>query len=740
MDLIIVESPNKVKDVRKYAAKAGVEAEVMATCGHMLDLPEMREGACVDTSTFEPTKVEPLDPAAAKRCRDIREAAKRAARVIVASDPDREGEAIAAQVWGLIPSEKAWRATFQEITEAGIAKGLREMRRQLDENAVDASGTRRVIDRLAGWHGTALLFQKLPQHKGLSAGRLQSAALRLVVERYREYASFQVTKTYGARARLRSGSSEFTARLVDAEGKALVFPNKEAVPAAAASKLRIAGLEEKEVQQKPRPPFQATSWLQVAQKALGLSVKDATAALQKLFEDGRTTYPRTDTVRVSEESIEWARGELARRFGNDLVPSTPWVHKDRKGDVQGAHEAIRPTLSADAAALAARANGQWGKEYELIELRFLASQAAARRVAKTTVSLQGDDGRLWRATGERELFAGWRKVLNSDAAEEDVTGAARKDGAEADADEGSLPNLTEGQTVEVLVVEVVELATTPKPLFSQASIVAELERLGIGRPSTYPTIVPLLTGRGWAEEKPMSEVKGCKAKKKDLPVLVPTTVGCDIYDFLAHALPGLVDLKFTADLEAQLDRIEVGKAARTEVGAAWWQHFESELAQAQSIAAKPRERPDLGACPRCAAAGRAGRLRLISGVNKDDRKAFAFAKCDADTKEETVCGLRLPVEKDKAIQVAQCPQCRSSMKPVEKRDGGKSWVCDQHGWFVASKKWQLVVPPKCPDCSVNMQHRAKKDGTSFFWACFEHKKFLDSDLFGAVTTKARRAS
>ena len=222
--------------------------------------------------------------------------------------------------------------------------------------------------------------------------------------------------------------------------------------------------------------------------------------------------------------------------------------------------------------------------------------------------------------------------------------------------------------------------------------------------------------------------------------MVPTTAGSDLYDFLAKALPGLVDLKFTAELEASLDRVGAGKATRVDVGRGWWSVFAGELETAKGIAATSSERPDLGPCPRCAAAGRNHRLRLISGINKEDKKAFAFAGCDADSKGNIVCGMRLPVEKNQAVEILKCQRCKQPMQPVERKDGGRSWICAQHGWFLADKKWRLVEAPDCPKCSNAMVHRSRKDGSAFFWACFDHKEFKDADAFGTVIAAKRRAS
>jgi DNA topoisomerase I len=228
MDLIVLESPNKVKDVQRYAEAAGFQVRVTATVGHLLDLPPMSAGPAIDIRNFAPETLQPKDSGAADRVARIQAAIAQADRVIVATDPDREGEAIASEVWQWIPAAKAWRATFEEITAAGVEKGLRAMRPELNTPAVEAALTRRVIDRLAGWHGTDLVFKKLRNHRGISAGRLQSAALRLVVERYRDNQGFRSTSTFGVRIKLRTGSgAEVFARLIDGRQAASAYAVKE---------------------------------------------------------------------------------------------------------------------------------------------------------------------------------------------------------------------------------------------------------------------------------------------------------------------------------------------------------------------------------------------------------------------------------------------------------------------------------------------------------------------------------
>ena len=741
MDLIILESPNKIRDVERYAHAMGLDVRAIATVGHLLDLPPMASGPAIDTVTFVLNQLQPRDGAAAARVEKIKAAIRQADRVIVATDPDREGEAIGAEVWEWIRRGHAYRATFEEITPAGVERGIREMRPTLAETAVEAAHTRRVIDRLAGWHGTALVFDKLRQHRGLSAGRLQSAALRLVVERHRDHEGFRPTTAFGLRAKLATTAGvEFWATLVDEHGKPRTFPNEidaGAVPQPTDGHVRSVDAERK--QHRPRPPFEASSWLQVAARTLRLSVKDATRATQELFEAGSTTYPRTDTVRVADEAVTWAREEIERRFGRAYVPDKPWVHKDRGAAVvQGAHEAIRPT-TPHGEPLEGRRRGQWGEAYALIEARFLASQAAARVVEKTTIKIEA--GPLsFVAHGEVELFDGWRRVL-AGPTEEDTEPASSSGGQDDERDEGEhLPVLAKGDLLNVTALEVTTHTTRPRPLYDQASLVAELKRLGIGRPSTYQTVVPLLLSRAWVTEQRQIEDKARGSKAAPLPFLVPSAAGTDLSDFLLQALPGLVDYEFTASMERALDEVESGERRRVDVARDWWARFERELSAAKAIVPRLPERKDLGPCPSCAKAGRAGRLRLIQGVSPETKKPYEFAGCDADSKEVRTCGHKAQVKDGRLLPSPPCSQCAAPLRAVNRKDGGHSWRCEEHGWFLAGRKWELVKAPECPECSAPMVHRERRDPKGeFFWACFSHKVFLSSDKFGGVEKRRRSA-
>ena len=731
MDLIILESPNKVADVEKYARKCGLEARATATVGHLVDLPPMRDGAAVRLETFTAGQLVPRDKQAANRIARLKADIAKADRVIVATDPDREGEAIAAQVWPWIPKGRAWRAHFHEITATGIARGLSEMTRVLDSHAVDASVTRRMIDRLAGWHASALAFEKLPGHRGVSAGRLQSAALRLVVERFREHKAFEPVVTFGVTIRLRTSTGEEFSAELSSSGRVCRFPAR-----AEAESIRVPGkviaqrVVTSQRSEGPRPPFEASSWLQVAQKALGLSIKDATAATQGLFETGSTTYPRTDCVRVSDDAINWAREELLRRFGPKYVPAVPWQHGRMGAGVQGAHEAIRPTLD-EHESLKRRRAGKWGAAYALIESRFLASQAAARELDRTVVTFEGGEMEFT-SRGEVELFGGWRDVLGDDPKEESANAQASDEVEDA----GPLPRLVAGMAITVLGAEITSHVSKPKPLFTQASLIAELKRRGIGRPSTYQSVVPILLSRFWAEERigsDGSETSRSKERRRKLPVLVPTRVGTSLADFLAAAVPSLVNYEFTATVEGDLDQIEAGTCTRVQVGHRWWEAFQAEIEGAKVLPSRKLERPLLGECPKCLQEGRPGKLRLIKGVSRTSGKAYEFAACDADEMDVKVCGYTASAEKGKLQRQAACPECGAAMKPIRRRDGGHSLVCVRDGWFLADKRWVVVRAPRCPRCAGAMTHRERSGAQGFFfWACFADGAFVDADAFGKV--------
>lgn len=721
--LILVESPNKVEHVTHYAEEAGFPAKVMGTVGHMFDLPPMKEGDCVDKNTFDPTGTQAKNEGLVNR---IKAEIEKADVVIVATDDDREGEAIADEVWNMIPNGKGKRAPSREITPEGVAHSLTHLLETPRYGMVEAAKARRIVDRLFGWHATNATFQKLRQHSGLSAGRVQSIAARLVVERTREHDLFKPREFYVLWAKLRKDGKEFLARVKRGTETISFDTRAEAETIKLPPSVLCTFAEASEKSRKPRPPFTNSTWLQTAQKALRMPVSKSSDAIQRLFEEGFTTYPRTDSVRVEPATIAWAREEIARRFGAEYLPAKPWEHKDRPG-VQGAHVALHPTKPG------LQVEGEYAEAFALIQTRFLASQAAAQLVEETIYRFDGPEGLVLEAKGIVEKFAGWKKIMESEASEEEDDDPKGQKAAEEDDEEGALPLVSKGETVELVELVIKPGTTKPPQLYTQASLVADLERRGIGRPSTFKSMVMLILDRAFVIEEEPKKPKKTKKGESAIPFLRPVEKGFDLVDFLLKAFPRCMDYSFTADLEKTLDQVESGKEDRKTFLAAFWVSLSDDLQKVELIPASLPERKDLGACPKCAAEGRSGRLRLLKGVGKESGKPYEFAACDQDTKDSTVCGNTAPAENGELKKLEPCPECKKGMKPITKKDKSQSWLCDVHGWFMADKAWRLVKAPECPKCKKPMAHRSKKENPSeFFWGCFDDKQFFDSDKFGKV--------
>jgi DNA topoisomerase IA len=737
VDLLLVESIGEARAVQSHARLAGLTAVVEAVGDLIPDRPAEGQGDGLDVDTLLPLPAEFTHPAAKKRLERIQQLIGSATRVIVATPNSPHGEAVAAQLWPLIPQDRVWRTSFEEITADGLTAALHRSRPAFDGNLANSAVARHVVDRLAAWHATDTVFKKLKGFLGGAPSRLQAAALQLVLERCRENKSLSTPpSSWGVRGRFRKTSGEeLLAVLVDDDGIPRDFATRAAAESAKASpSAAVRSITTKRASQRPRPPLGTTSWLQLAQRALGLSIYDATRTAQALFEAGKITYPLTDAVRISAAATSWARSEIKRRFGQEYVPPSPLQHVQQVGDDDG-HEAIRPTIPADADDLAKRAHLPLHQDaYSLIEARLLASQAAARVVDVTHLQIVTADHSQFQAHGQREIFPGWKKMLAPDIAEENTdqrsTGPVQRS-VERDLKPVTLASLVEGDALELVALEVFPRRTQIRPLFTQAALVAELRRLGIGRAHTYHSIVPSLLSRRWVtEESPQTSTS--RAGEKSLGLLIPTASGETVTTFFGQAFPSLVDGKLAAQLETMLDDVRAGRATRDSTTRQWWTRFALELTRARSLPVE-QVRKDLGACPRCATAGRRGRLRLLKGISKKTNKPYEFATCDLDTRDEEVCGNTAPTHDGELLELLACPQCKRAMRPVHRKDGGQSWVCPSEHWFMATRDWRLVKSPSCQICRQPLVHREKTLAKGeFFWACFADKLFLPSDVFGKV--------
>ena len=576
--LVIVESPAKAKTINKYL---GDEYVVEASIGHIMDLPKNDIGVELDRRTFEPTLI--VSPGKEKVVERLKKLAAKANFVYLAPDPDREGEAIAAHLaMQLLPvmkdKSKLRRVTFNEITKKAV-KAAFEHARDVDENLVDAQQTRRVLDRLVGYQISPLLWDKV--RRGLSAGRVQTVALRLIVEREQEINDFVPVEYWNIDAKLKTTRNEqFSAKFVgvdgvasrvsngvDADGKeqfiANALPDGEAVEeilsALDKAAWSVRGVEKKERRANPTAPYTTSKLQQDASSRLGFNVRRTMGVAQRLYEGveigkegtiGLITYMRTDSTRVSPDAIEEARAYIAK-LGSQYLPAKPNEYLGKKQaqvQAQDAHEAIRPTrvdLTPDS--IRASLSEEQYKLYKLVWQKFVSSQMTAAIFDQTVVDIAAKSNRTYdfRVNGSVQKFDGFLKVW--DGGSEDTI----------------LPELTAAQALEKVAIESEQKFTQPPPRFNEASLVKTLEERGIGRPSTYASIINTIQDRDYVK----------KIQKK----FVPTEIGTVVTGLLVKNFPYIFDPLYTAKLESELDAVEEGQERWTDLLTGFYDHFEKEL-------------------------------------------------------------------------------------------------------------------------------------------------------------------
>jgi len=620
MNVVVVESPAKAKTINKYL---GSDYTVLASYGHIRDLPS-KDGSVEPDNDFAMSWE--VDAKASKRVSDIVDALRKADRLILATDPDREGEAISWHVLEVLNKKKALkdksvqRVTFNAITKAAVTEAMKAPR-DLDMELVEAYLARRALDYLVGFTLSPVLWRKLPGSR--SAGRVQSVALRLVVDREIEIERFKTQEYWTVEADVSAGSDPFLARLVKHEGKKLTkfdlgnetsaLAAKAAVEAAA---FKVAAVEKKPGKRSPAPPFTTSTLQQEAARKLGFSAQRTMQAAQKLYEGvdiggetvGLITYMRTDGVSMAPEAITEARDVIGKVYGADYVPDAPRLYKSKAKNAQEAHEAIRPTsLNRNPGSL--RLEPELGRLYELIWKRTIASQMESARIERTTVDLESADGKTGlRATGQVVQFPGYLAVYEE----------GRDD--EGDEDSARLPAITEGATAKVIESRADQHFTEPPPRYSEASLVKKMEELGIGRPSTYASVLGVLRDREYV--------------RMEKQRFIPEDKGRLVTAFLEQFFKRYVEYDFTAALEEQLDLVSDGKLDWKQFLRDFWKDFHAavgEIAELRTTnvldalneALGPHIFPDKGdgsnprLCPTCGT----GQLSLKTG------KFGAFIGC-----------------------------------------------------------------------------------------------------------------
>ena len=564
MNLVIVESPAKAKTINKYL---GSDYEVLASYGHVRDLPS-KDGSVLPDDDF--AMHWEADAKGAKRLSEIAEAAKRADRVILATDPDREGEAISWHVLEVLKKKRALkdtpveRVTFNAITKSAVLEAMANPR-QLDMELVDAYLARRALDYLVGFTLSPVLWRKLPGAR--SAGRVQSVALRIVVDREMEIEKFKPQEYWSIEADLNADSPPFTARLVKHAGKRVqrLDIKDEATADAARAAIKagdftINSVEKKPVRRNPAPPFTTSTLQQEASRKLGFTAQRTMQAAQKLYEGvdetgGLITYMRTDGVSVSPEGMAQAREVIGKEYGPAYVPSEPRFYKVKAKNAQEAHEAIRPTNIARHPD-SVRLDSDLQRLYELIWKRMVASQMEAARLDRTTVEIETSDGHTGlRATGQVVTFDGFLAVYE-EGRDEKQKGA---EGDEGEDDTSRLPALKEGAKAKVDAIRTDQHFTEPPPRYSEATLVKKLEELGIGRPSTYASTLSTLRDREYV--------------RVDKNRFYPEDKGRLVTAFLEQFFKKWVEYDFTAALETQLDEVSAGQLDWKVLLRQFWQDF-----------------------------------------------------------------------------------------------------------------------------------------------------------------------
>jgi DNA topoisomerase-1 len=562
MPVVVVESPAKAKTINRYLGPGYL---VLASYGHVRDLPA-KDGSVDPDHGFDMTWE--VAPESRKHVRAIAEALKDDDALILATDPDREGEAISWHLREALASKlkkgkTVSRVTFNAITRAAVEEAMKHPR-EIDAALVEAYLARRALDYLVGFSLSPVLWRKLPGAR--SAGRVQSVCLRLIVEREMEIEAFRAREYWTVSATLATPRGQtFEARLTVLGGKKLEkfdIATKEAaelaVQAVTSRELKVKSVEAKPGSRNPAPPFMTSTLQQEASRKFGMGARATMSAAQRLYEAGLITYMRTDGIDMAPEAVMAAREEIKSRFGPSYLPSSPRMYKNKAKNAQEAHECIRPTeMGRDPASLKI-ADADQRKLYDLIWKRTLASQMEAARLERTTVDVASADGQVeLRATGQVMLFDGFLKIYEEGRDDVDDENGAR------------LPQIAEGEPTEKRGVTPEQHFTQPPPRYTEATLVKRMEELGIGRPSTYASIVTTIQERGYVT--------------KDKGRLVPEDKGRLVTAFLVNYFRKYLDYDFTSDLEEQLDDISAGARDWQEVLARFWRDFSAALAETSEL-------------------------------------------------------------------------------------------------------------------------------------------------------------
>lgn len=678
MKLVIIESPNKRESLKKYL---GEGFEVMSTKGHIRDLP-IKTFAIDIKNNFKPTYE--IMPDKNNIVNELKREAKKADEILIASDPDREGEAIAwhiAYILGIDENQKC-RITFNEISKTAVQNALTKPR-IIDQNLVDAQQARRILDRLVGYKVSPIICKKIKSN--LSAGRVQSVCLKLVVDREREILNFKPEEYWTVAVDLNKQNDKqiFKALAVLYKGKKVKFKNREEVENATLdiekAEYKITKIKRSKTLSHAPAPFTTSTMQQEAQNKAGLSTAQATKVAQILYEgveipgEGKTaliTYIRTDSTRVSQDAVEMAKKYIGKEYGEKYLPNKPNVYASKK-EAQDAHEAIRPiTLDRRPDDLKSCLKPEVYKLYKLIYERFLASQMSPAEYDNVTVDIQAND-LTFRVTGKTMTFAGWtsayKQVEEKQENSEEIT--------------DKLPLMQEGEILHFNSIKKEQKFTKPPSRYTESSLIKAMDEYGIGRPATYAPTIAVLANRNYTE--------------KDKKYLYPTEIGMKVTDFLQKYFSSIFNIDFTADMETKLDDIAEKNEDWHKVISKFWRFLEPLLTNAndgEKMKAEP-EKTDIK-CEKC------GHFMVIR-----EGKYGKFLGCS----NFPTCKNIKPL--DQIVYKGICPKCGKRMTERKSKSGKVYFSCEDYT-NCKFMSWDEPTGKVCPKCGEYLVKKTFKGKTT----------------------------
>lgn len=676
-NLLIVESPAKAKTINKYL---GDDYKVMATVGHVIDLPKSTLGVDVEKG-YEP--LFEVIYGKGKILKELKKVVPKGGDVYLAMDPDREGEAIAWHVKEYLKLKNAKRVTFHEITKDAILESIKKPT-TVNEDLVEAQKARRVLDRLFGYKLSELIWKKI--WYGLSAGRVQSVALRLVVEREEEREGFVPEEFWDFMVEVEKAKEKLIIKLIRKDGKKYIPSQKSEVESVkdelGGSDYKVVDIVKKEIKKNPYPPYTTSTLQQAANNVLGFSAKRTMSLAQSLYQSGHITYMRTDSIYLGNKAVDQIRDVILKDFGNEYLPQSPRYFKNKSKNAQEAHEAIRPTdFLFDLGKSKEKLNNDEFKLYSLIWKRAISSQMKEKRVENLSIYFEPVKELKNRYTflvgAQKTIFDGFRAIYGGSKDDEEVL--------------QEISNVKKDDTFKKVKFLTEQKFTQPLARYTEATLVKKLESLGIGRPSTYATIISTIQAREYVS--------------KEGKFLLPSDIGRVVTHFLKNNFKDLVDYKYTANVEDGLDDIAKGKIKYIPFMDGQYKPLMEDIKKALDgvnkddvvILGDSKEK-----CPECKSpmVVRLGRYGKFLSCSK-------FPECKGMKDLE---GGAESLDFNKYLKVEKCPKCGSKMILKSSRYG-KFWACEKYP--ECKETMPLLLNEKCPECGKNLVERKSRWGKIF---------------------------